>query len=65
MSESEPKLTEVTIPVRVPIEVAELMKRLCSEEIDGVTVLNRTIAQVARDALIKGIREMMRDRGMI
>lgn len=63
--EAEPKLTEVTISVRVPIEVAELIKKLCSEEIDGVTVLTRTDSQVCRDALVKGIREIMKERGMI
>lgn len=62
---SEPKLTEVTISVRLPIEAAELVKRLCEEEIDGVKVLTRTDSQVAREALVRGLREMMRERGMI
>jgi len=62
---NEPRLTEVTISVRVPIEVAELIKRLCEEEIDGVKVLTRTDSQVARDALIKGIRMMLQEKGLI
>jgi len=62
---SEPRLTEKTISVRVPIEVAELIKRLCEEEVDGVKVLTRTESQVARDALIRGLREMLKERGII
>ena len=61
----EPKLTEVTISVRIPIEVAELIRRLCEEEIDGVKVLTRTDSQVARECLVRGLREAMREKGMV
>lgn len=64
LSDTEPKLTEVTISVRIPIEVADLIKRLCEEEIDGMKVLARTDSQVARDCLIRGIREIGREKGL-
>lgn len=64
MSETEPKLAEVTISVRIPIEVAELIKKLCQEEIDGMKVLARTDSQVARDCLLRGIREIGREKGL-
>lgn len=62
---NEPKLTEVSITVRLPIEAAELIARLCYEEVNGVKILTKTDAQVARDALVKGLRLIMKERGLI
>lgn len=62
---SKPRLTEETISVRIPIEVKELIQRLCYEEIDGVKVLAKQESDVAREALLKGLREMLKERGEI
>lgn len=60
-----PKLTEKTISVRIPIEAKELIGKLCYEEIDGVQVKAKTESDIAREALIKGLREMLKERGII
>lgn len=51
---------ERRITVSVPDEIYDMMDNMCYEYIDGLKVKRRSLSDVAREMIIKGLKEMLR-----
>lgn len=57
------RYVERRISVSIPDEVYDIIEDMCYEEIDGLKIKRRSLSDVARELILKGLREVIRVEG--